>query len=457
MSQSPPIVRIPPSPTGNLHVGTARTALYNYLFAKKHGGTVLFRLEDTDKARSKPEFEKNIIDGLMWLGITFDNHTIIRQSERTELYKQTLNTLIQRGVAYHSQEIPKDENSRTEVIRFKNPNKVITFHDTIRGLITFDTTELGDFIIAKSLEEPLYHLAVVADDIEMGITHVIRGEDHISNTPRQILLIEALGATRPEYAHIPLILGKDRSKLSKRQGATAVSDYKEAGYLPEAMINFLAFLGWNPGGERELYHLNELITVFELGNVQKGGAIFNQEKLDWFNREYIKTLSSTEKHTRVMNAFFKGLKPEQEKLFTENQSILTRSEPIILERITTFGDITKAVQTGEYDYLLSDPSIVRDTLLFKGTGDLPTVAKHLQTIQNIMLDISDNTHIEVIKTAIMPYAEIHGKGVVLWPLRYALTGRERSPDPFTIISLIGTEKTRRRIAHAITVATTPLA
>ncbi|MEK7506432.1 MAG: glutamate--tRNA ligase, partial [Patescibacteria group bacterium] len=214
---APVITRFAPSPTGNLHVGSARTALFNYLFTKKHGGTFLLRIEDTDKERSKKEFEDDILHGLSWLGISYDGE-IVRQSERTVLYKTYLERIVASGAAYEAEE-NKDKTGK--VIRFKNPNKTVAFHDLIRGDISFDTAELGDFVVAKDKETPLYHLAVVVDDHEMGITHVIRGEDHISNTPRQILIQEAIGAKRPLYAHIPLILAPDRSKLSKRHGAVS--------------------------------------------------------------------------------------------------------------------------------------------------------------------------------------------------------------------------------------------
>src|SRR3990167_7603638 len=225
------VVRFPPSPTGNLHIGTARTLLFNFLFAKKHGGKIIMRFEDTDKERSKKEYEENILEGLKWLGIGYDEGPL-KQSERSAVYQKHLQKMLDDGTAYISSE-PEGESK--DVIRFKNPNKKIKFLDVVRGEIEFDTTELKDFVIAKNLEEPLYHLAVVVDDHEMGITHVIRGEDHISNTPRQILIQEAISAARPVYAHIPLILGLDRSKLSKRHGATAVNEYRNKGYLPEAV------------------------------------------------------------------------------------------------------------------------------------------------------------------------------------------------------------------------------
>jgi len=280
------VVRIPPSPTGYFHIGRARTALFNFLFARKIGGEIIFRLEDTDKERSKKEYEEDIIESLKWLGITYDDGPF-RQSERTEIYRKYLEKMLDEGTAYVSKE---SEGENKEVIRFKNPNKIITFTDEIRGEISFDTSDLQDFVIAKSILDPLYHLTVVVDDHEMGVTHIIRGDDGISNTPRQILLQEAIGAKRPVYAHVPLILAPDRSKMSARHGAVSLRDFRAKGYLPEAIINYLALLGWNPGTDQEIFTMEELIEQFDLDKIQKGGAIFDEKKLDWINKEHIKRL-----------------------------------------------------------------------------------------------------------------------------------------------------------------------
>ncbi len=248
------ITRIPPSPTGRLHIGTARTALFNYLYAKNQGGKIIFRSEDTDTARSKPEFEKEIMDGLSWLGLSWDSFS--RQSERGERYTELLQKIVAEGKAYVSKEPAKDDPSRdVEVVRLKNPGVEVIFEDAIRGPINTHTGELGDFVIARSLTDALYHFAVVVDDMDGGVTHVIRGEDHISNTARQILIQEALGAVRPVYAHLPLILASDRSKMSKRHGAVSLVEYQEQGFLPESIINYLGLLGWNPGDEREDFSL----------------------------------------------------------------------------------------------------------------------------------------------------------------------------------------------------------
>ena len=291
------VTRFAPSPTGNLHVGSARTALFSFLYARGCGGKFILRIEDTDKERSKKEFEESILASMEWLGFSYDE--MYRQSERTEIYKKYLQKLIDSGSAYISKEEVKQEGDRSEVIRFKNPNKTVTFADEIRGEVTFDTTELGDFVIAKDVKNPLYHFVVVVDDLEMGVTHVIRGEDHISNTPRQILIQEAIGAPRPTYAHIPLTLAADRSKLSKRHGAVSVEEYKKMGYLPEALVNFLALLGWNPGNDKEIFSIDELIKEFSLKKMQKGGAMFNFDKLDWVNKQHIARLDTEELFAKI--------------------------------------------------------------------------------------------------------------------------------------------------------------
>jgi len=278
-------VRFAPSPTGLLHIGGARTALFNYLFTKKNNGTFILRIEDTDKERSKKEYEDNILESLSWLGVKWDE--LYRQSERLDIYKNYLKKLLDEESAYVSDE---REGESKSVIRLKNPGEAIKFNDLVRGDITFNTGDLGDFVIAKNLDTPLYHFAVVVDDFEMKITHVIRGEEHLSNTPRQILIARALKVKEPSYAHLPLILSEDKSKMSKRQGEISVTSYREAGYLPGAIVNFIAFLGWSLQSKtnEEIFSLTDLEKRFDLGNIQKGGAIFNIEKLNWVNKQHKK-------------------------------------------------------------------------------------------------------------------------------------------------------------------------
>lgn len=434
------ITRFPPSPTGRLQLGNARTALFNFLFAKHNKGEFLFRLEDTDKERSKKEYETDMIDALLWLGITYDNKEIWRQSERGDIYKKYLKKIIDNGNAYNSKETPEEVGERSEVIRFKNPNKKIKFTDLIRGEISFDTSELGDFVIAKSLDEPLYHLAVVIDDAEMGVTHIIRGEDGISNTPRQILLQEAFGFERPEYAHLPLILAPDRSKLSKRHGAIPVNEYRDKGFLPDALVNYLALLGWNSGTDKEIFTLEELIEKFDLSKVQKGGAIFNEEKLRWFNKEYMKKLGGAEQ-----------LFPHIPSELTEgkNKIQLNALARMLFERISVVSDIPNELKQGEFDYLLRAPAIQSKMLSWKEQS-FADVGKHLEAVAKIIKELSDEDFTaDEIKAVILPYAEEAGKGNTLWPFRVALSGKEKSPDPFTLASIIGRNETLSRLTTAL--------
>ena len=336
-------VRIAPSPTGWLHFGLARTALFNYLFAKKNNGKFILRIEDTDIKRSEKKYEKDIIESLKWLGLNWDEGPDLetsplkvkafsgevskyRQSERTEIYQKYIKKLLDSKQAFwcfHSkEELEAEKNERMSrgkapihkcrqerglppisggsprssgIIRFRCPEKKLTFTDLIRGKLEFDTGLLGDISIARDEKTPLYNLSSVIDDYEMKISHVIRGEDHISNTPKQILLQKALGFSRlPKYGHLPLILGPDRTKLSKRHGAVSISQYKKQGYLPETLLNFMALLGWNPGTKKEIFSLDELIKEFSLERVQKGGAVFNLSRLDWLNGYYIRKMDLDE-------------------------------------------------------------------------------------------------------------------------------------------------------------------
>lgn len=442
------VTRFAPSPTGVLHVGSVRTALFSFLYARKHGGTFVLRIEDTDKERSKKEYEENIIEGLRWLGIIHDE--FYRQSERGDVYKKYLEQLIASGAAYISQEEQADEGKRTSVIRFKNPNTKVVFRDEVRGDIEIDTTDLGDFVIAKDLDTPLYNFAVVVDDFDMGVTHVIRGDDGIANTPRQILIQEALGAPRPIYAHLPLILAPDRSKLSKRHGAVSVTEYRDKGYLPEALLNFLALIGWNPGGEQEVFSLPELIELFTLEKIQKAGAVFNSEKLNWLNRHYLQALSEDVALRMVL-----GVVPPQIKLrggFSEAR--VRKLLPVILERADHLQGVRDAFAAGEYDYAFAAPEYQPEKLLWKNDTDAMATAKRLETVIDLLQTVPDTQFdAETIKQAVWDFAEEEGRGSVLWPIRFALSGREKSPDPFTIAAIIGKEETITRLMRAMRMLT----
>ncbi|HBH71276.1 MAG: glutamyl-tRNA synthetase [Parcubacteria group bacterium GW2011_GWC1_42_11] len=438
------ITRFAPSPTGVLHIGSVRTALYSWLYARQNNGKFILRIEDTDKERSKKEFEDNILDGLNWLGLNHDE--FYRQSDRSPIYKKHLIDLIAKGAVYLSKEEPKEPGERAEVLRFKNPNRVVTFHDEARGDISFDTTELGDFVIAKDFESPLYHFAVVVDDFEMGVTHIIRGDDAISNTPRQILIQEALGAPRPIYAHLPMILAPDKSKLSKRHGALAVTEYREEGYLPEAIINFVALMGWNPGNDQEIVSIAEMIKLFSLPKIQKSGAVFNIDKLKWLNKFYIKTLTQEKLANEILLRLTETLK----EYAKNNPMIFSKMIPIIVEHISFFEEVSTLAESGEYDYFFVDPMYEREGALWKDEKDPIIASQKLKKVLFLLNDIDDAFFTpETIKTAVWNYATEVGRGSVLWPMRFALSGREKSPDPFTLASILGKEATIRRIEYAM--------
>ncbi len=377
------ITRFPPSPTGFLQMGNVRTAIYNYLFARQNGGQFIFRIEDTDKERSTKAYEVELVENLHWLGLKWDNTVFTRQSERSEIYTKYLEKLLKEGKAYVSKEEVKEVGQRAEVIRFKNPNKKVIFEDMIRGEISFDTTELGDFVIAKSLTEPIYHLAVVIDDFESGITHIIRGEDHISNTPRQILIQEAIGAPRPVYAHLPLILDADRAKLSKRKHGEKISlrHFIAEGFLPSAIVNYMAMLGWNPGTDQEIFTLEELVKAFDISKVQKSGAIFSEEKMRWFNKEHLNRLPKDELYTRIKEIIGEDISGE----------FLEKLTPVLTERIQTFADLKVMKEQGEFDYLFKEPEYSKEALLFKGKGNLTDAKKHLEKVIALLKEIPVKT------------------------------------------------------------------
>lgn len=425
------VTRFAPSPTGLFHAGSYRTALFAYIYARKNNGKFILRIEDTDKARSKKEYEDNIVESLKWIGLDYDE--FYRQSERVNIHRKAIEKLIADGHAYISKETPKEEGGRTEVIRFKNPNKKVTWIDIIRGKVEFDTTELGDFVIAKGFDEPVFHLVVVVDDNDMGVTHIIRGEDHISNTPRQILIYEALGASLPQYAHIPLVLGSDRSKLSKRKGALPISEYRNRGYLSEAIINYMAFLGWNPGDEREIMSLQEIIEEFSLDKVHKSGAIFNEEKLNWMNRQYIEKLSD-EDFIKLSGIFSKD-------------EISEKVLPLLREKVQYFGQIP-SLFNDELSFIKSVATYEKEKLMWKQEKDISITKSHIGSVMEMMSDLNENFTQQEIKDLIWPYAEKNGKGNVLWPMRYALSGKDKSPDPFVISSIIGKKETLARLKSA---------
>jgi glutamyl-tRNA synthetase len=444
---TPVVTRFAPSPTGLLHAGNYRTAVFAYLFAKHSGGKFIVRIEDTDAARSKPEYEANIHEALAWLNLPADE--TYRQSEHRTRHRELLEKLVKDGTAYVSKETPQAPGDREEVIRFKNPGGTISFTDVIRGEITTDVTDLGDFIIARSFDEPVFHFAVVVDDADEGVTHVIRGGDHISNTARQKLIRSALGFTEPLYAHLPLIFGTDHKKLSKRAGAKALTDYRELGILPEALLNYLAFLGWNPGDDREYLSRDELVAAFDITRVQKGSAIFDEVKLLSVNQHWMRTLSDDAFLAHVMDI----VSPSSDEGLT--MSRIQKAVPLLKERAKTFGE-AREMLSGELSCLFSRPSLDQAKLVQKEPVDHGGTAKMaLKSLLEALKSLPEGLSPEAVKEAIMPLADAEeakgkgGKGAMLWPLRYALSGQEKSPDPFTLISILGSAESASRVEMAI--------
>jgi len=453
--------RIAPSPTGPMHVGTARAALFNHIFARQHKGDFILRIEDTDEQRSDPRFEKDILNSLEWLKIDYDE--FYKQSERTEIYKKYLTKLLEQEKAFfcrHSKEELAEEKKKqmknkeaprhvcehkqeadtTGIIRLKGSDKKIKFKDLIRGEIEYNGALLGDMAIAKDEETPLYNFAVVVDDYEMEISHVIRGEDHIPNTPKQILIQEALDIETPVYAHIPLTLAPDRSKMSKRHGATSISEYKKTGYLPEAFVNFLALLGWNPGNNKEIISREELLKIFDIDRFQKGGAIFNIDKLDWFNREYIKKMSIQELSKRVLAFVPDSWRKKAEK----KPEYWTKILKLEKERLTKLSDIRDYTE-----FFFKKPVYPKDLLVWKDETPANT-KQHLDKILNLLssLETEDFTQ-ESVKKSVWNYAEKQGRGNVLWPFRVSLTGLAKSPEPFGVSEILGKEETIKRLKYAL--------
>jgi len=473
--------RMAPSPTGFFHIGGARTALFNYLFAKQKGGSFILRIEDTDTERSKPEYSQDIQDSLKWLGIEWDEGPGIEgkygpylQSQRKEIYAKYLKKLLEENKAYYcfcSEEeletqrqyqmsqglaprysgkcadLPQEtakkylQEKRPAVIRFRMPSKKVKFQDLIRGQVEFDAALMGDVVIAKDLNNPLYNFAVVVDDFEMKISHVIRGEEHLSNTPRQILFHEALNLPQPQYAHLPMILAPDRSKLSKRYGTTGVREYRQAGYLPETLINFMAFLGWNPGDEREIYSLASLVKEFSLEKVQRGGAIFNIKRLDFLNGFYIRQ-KSIEKLTDLCLPYLK-----EAGLITQDYDLekIKKIIAIYQERLKKLSEI---VELSDY-FFREILNYNRGLLKWKDMQD-KEIKKSLEKLEKVLSKIKDEDwKKENLENVLMPEAEKDGdRGVLLWPLRVALTGKEASAGPFEVADILGKEKTLKRIKIA---------
>lgn len=461
--------RYAPSPTGYLHAGQIRSALFNYLFAKQNAGVFVVRSEDTDKERSKGEFENGIFKDLAWLGIEPDESPVhggpygpYRQSERAGLYAKHLARLFDRGLAFycfHSERATTLEytshiphrcdhknialeeqkvraHNEQSVIRFNTlstADKTVSFEDAVRGKLDVEAGLIEDFSIAKGDGSPLYNFAVVVDDFEMAVTHVIRGEDHISNTFKQILLYDGLTIKKPEvFAHLPLVLGTDRSKLSKRSGAKAIHEYHKEGYLAEALLNFIALLGWNPGGEQEIFSKKELIERFSLEKIQKSGAMFDTAKLDWMNSVYIRALSPDELLRRAADF----LPPEARENAPKARRALALEQP----RLKRLAEISEHV-----GFYFSTPNSSRELLRWKTMTDAEVDAALAQV--EVLLN-SEGDIVSAWNKIIEAAGAAGDKGKLLWPLRAALSGKKASPGPQDIIAVIGKEEALRRIGYA---------
>jgi len=461
--------RFAPSPTGHLHIGGARTAIFNWLFARKNNGEFFLRIEDTDKERSSPEMVQSIVDGLKWLGLDWDGDLYF-QSQHIDEHIKACYELVKRGYAYfcycseeeleakrkeaEEKKIPykydrkclylSDEEKlkfesegRKKVIRFKVPDGETVFNDVVHGEIRFKNSEIDDFVILRSDNTPVYNMAVVVDDHNMGITHVIRGDDHISNTPKQILIYQALGWETPIFAHVPLILGPDKKRLSKRHGATAVIEYRDRGFLPEAMFNYLCLLGWSPGDNREIMTLSEIIEAFDISRIQKKSAIFDQAKLEWMNSEYIRRKDNLE--------LLRYVKPFIEKYGYkfEDDSYLLKVINLMKDRVKTLEDF---VSFGKYFF--EDPIDYDKEGVEKywksETGRL------LGEFVEVLEKIEDFSAFE-IESKLRKFAEEKNvkASELIHPIRLSITGMRISPGLFEVMEVLGKETTIRRIKNAL--------
>jgi glutamyl-tRNA synthetase len=471
VSQQQIRVRFAPSPTGYLHVGGARTALFDWLFARKHNGIFVLRIEDTDIERSSEEMTRGILDSMEWLGLRWDEGPFL-QSAGFDKHRRAVHQLLASGHAYHCfcppelldqkrkeaaarktdfkydrtclKLAPDEVKRRLEsderaAVRFKITDGPVSFNDEVVGEVTISSDMIEDFVLLRSNTQPTYHVSVVVDDIDMRITHVIRGADHISNTPKQILLYRALGAPIPVFAHIPLILGPDKTRLSKRHGATSVSSYKEDGIVPEAMRNFLALLGWSPGNDQEMFDDDELIRAFSLQGISRANAVFNPEKLLWFNAQYIARLP----HEKLLQY----LKPEYIKAglwrdsFEKEESEWFRFlVDLYRPRAKVLTDFPKQsrmflIDQVEYDQAAVDKFLKDDK-----------VRDYLRTLADRIEALPEFTH-GSLETAVRGLADELGvkPGVLMNPARVAITGQAVAPGLFDVMLLLGREKTVTRL------------
>jgi glutamyl-tRNA synthetase len=475
-------VRFAPSPTGSLHIGGGRTALFNWLFARHYGGAFLLRSEDTDLARSTREAENLVLEDLRWLGLNWDEGPDLggpvgpyRQSERTVLYTREAERLLAAGKAFHcyctdveleerrkaqqkagqpphyagtcrelteAQRAERRAQGLPEAIRFRVPGTPVSFDDHVRGTVTFPGDQVGDFVILRGNGQPTYNYACVVDDAAMGISHVIRAEEHLSNTPRQLMLYEALGHVPPEFAHVPLILNADRTKMSKRSGeeATFVSEFKARGFIPEALINFLVLLGWSWDGEQEMFTVPELIEKFSLGRVGSTGAVFDKDKLEWMNGQYLRAMSAEERTARVRAYLAETGGLPAPSVVGDVDAFLARAVDAVGERLKTLADVE-----GYAGFAFRDPVVIAPDALAefvkRAEGD-----RRLAALADCVAAV-EPFELAPLEEAVRTLAEDLGvkAGDVFFPARVALTGRKVAPGIFEVMRLLGKERTVARL------------
>ena len=474
-------VRFAPSPTGPFHIGGARSALFNWLLARKNNnGKLILRIEDTDQARSTKESEENIKAALKWLGIDWDEgvdaggeYGPYRQTERLDLYKKFTDKLIEEGKAYycycsdeeleaertalmeknempiyqgHCRNLTEEQKAqyiaegRKPTIRFRTPaNQQVVFNDLVRGQMSFESNGVGDFVIVKSDGIPVYNYAVVLDDAMMHITHVIRAEEHLSNTPRQVVLYEALGLKVPTFGHISLILGKDRTKMSKRHGATSVDQYRKLGYLPEAIVNFLALLGWAPNSEQEIFSMDELIENFSMDRVAKNPAVFDIDKLNWINAHYMKE-ASAEKITSLAIPHLVEAGYIEENLPADELAKLVQFVAVIQDHLSYAAQVVDYADIFFKDNVIIENEEAKAVLMDE---EIPAVVALFKEKLNALTTF-DEASIKPILKAVTKELKVGGKKVFM-PIRVAMTGQMHGPDLVRLIEVLGRERVIKRI------------
>lgn len=453
-------LRFAPSPTGFLHVGGARTAIFNLLHARRHGGKLLLRIEDTDVERSRQHHAEQIISSLQWLGIDWDEGPLY-QSDRLALYRQRAGELVQRGAAYRCsctveeleaerlaaetagipyrysgrcralQDAPADA---PHVVRFKVNPGAVDFHDLIRGDVHFDAELIDDFVMLRSDGHPTYHLSVVVDDIDMGITHVARGDDHLSNTPKHILLFRAFGVEPPQFAHLPLILGPDRKRLSKRTGATSAEEYRDMGIVPQALFNFLTLLGWSPGGDREIFNKEQAAAMFDLSDVNSAPAVFDAEKLLWMNGQYLIHMTPEEIHPHLVRFL--------DRPFEQVRALIGLHKT----RARTLREMAEQLEV----YFVADDALSYETAAVQKHARAAGLTAHMEALHKTFVGTEpfDAATTERALRDLASTLEISA-GKLIHPLRLALTGKGASPPIFDVAAVLGRERTLRRLQRFI--------